>query len=87
MIFAFGWAGFPRNWHKLSFLQLIYVELGHAASALIDLVANWAGYTKLDNRGAFWTPSIYSARLSCRPYQSFSSSATHRHAKKLSAVL
>ena len=79
--------GLSRQLAQIRFLQLVYVKLGHAASALIDLVANGAGHIKLDNRGAFWTPSIYSARLSCRPYQSFSSSATHRHAKKLSAVL
>jgi len=78
---------FQAIWRKFGFLQLIYVKLGHTSSALIDLVADWAWHIKLDNRGAFWTPSIYSARLSCRPYQSFSSSTTHRQAKKLSTVL
>jgi hypothetical protein len=53
------------------------VELGHTASAFINLVANWAGHIELHNGRAFRTSSIHSARLSCRPYKSFSSSATH----------
>lgn len=57
------------------------MELGHTSSAFINLIANWAGHIELHNGSAFRTSSIYSARLSCRPYKCFSSSATHTQAK------
>jgi hypothetical protein len=73
---------FSKQFSAIKFLQLAYVELGHTASALINLVANWAGHIELHNGGAFGTSSIHSARLSCGPYKSFSSSATHTQTKK-----
>jgi hypothetical protein len=71
-----GWA-FPKQFSVISFLQLAYVELGHTASTFINLIANWAGHIELHYGGAFRASSIHSARLSCRPYEYFSSSATH----------
>lgn len=72
---------FPKQFSAINFLQLAYVELGHTASAFINLIANWAGHIELHNGGAFRTSSIHSARFSCRPYKCFSSSATHTQAK------
>src|SRR5918995_1599671 len=72
---------FPSSLALLCFLQLAYVELGHTSRALINLVANWAGHIELHYSGALGTSSIHSARLSCRSYKSFSSSATHTHTK------
>jgi hypothetical protein len=72
---------FPTSLAVLVFLQLAYVELGHTASAFINLIANWAGHIELYYGGAFRASSIHSARLSCRPYKCFSSSATHMPAK------
>ena len=72
---------FSKQFGVNRILQLAYVELRHAAGALINLVANWPGDIELHNGGAFGTSTIYSARFSCRPYKSFSSSATHTRAK------
>ena len=78
---------FPDSLELIVFLQLTYVEFGHTPGAFINLVTNWSGDIELHNGGAFGTSTIHSARLSCRPYKSFSSSATHTHAKELPAVL
>jgi hypothetical protein len=72
---------FSKQFSAIKFLQLAYVELGHTSRALINLVANWAGHIELHYSGAFGTSSIHSARLSCRSYKSFSSSATHTQTK------
>jgi hypothetical protein len=80
-IFALAGGAFPKQFSTISFLQVAYVELGHAASAFINLVANWAGHIELHNGSAFRASSIHSARLSCRPYKCFSSSATHTQEK------
>ena len=78
---------FSKQFGVNRILQLAYVEFGHTPGTFINLVANWPGDIELHNGGAFGTSTIHSARLSCRPYKSFSSSATHTHAKELSAVL
>ena len=85
--FCFGWRGFFSTVGVNRILQLAYMEFGHTSGAFINLVTNWPGDIELHNGGAFGTSTIHSARLSCRPYKSFSSSATHTHAKELSAVL
>jgi hypothetical protein len=79
--FALAGRAFPKQFSAIRFLQLAYVELGHTSRALINLVANWARHIELHYGGAFGTSSIHSARLSCRSYKSFSSSATHTHTK------
>jgi hypothetical protein len=80
-------AGSFKRFSVIRLLQLAYVELGHTAGALIDLVADWARHIELDNGSAFWTSSVHSAGPSSRPCKSFSSSATHRRAKEDAAVL
>jgi hypothetical protein len=79
--------GSSKRLSVIRLLQLAYVELGHTAGALIDLVTYWAGHIELDNGSAFWTSSVHSAVLSSRPCKTFSSSATHRRAKEDAAVL
>jgi hypothetical protein len=82
------WLGaFSKQFGVNMILQLAYVEFRHTPCAFINLVANWPGDIELHNGGTFGTFTIHSARLSCGPYESFSSSATHTHAKELSAVL
>jgi hypothetical protein len=84
----FALAGGPSSsFGSIVLLQLAYVEFGHTAGALIDLVADLARHIELDNGSAFWTSSVHPARLSGRPCKSFSSSATHRRAKEEAAVL
>jgi hypothetical protein len=85
--FALAGVAFSKQFGVNRILQLAYMEFGHTSGAFINLVTNWPGDIELHNGGAFGTSTIHSARLSCRPYKSFSSSATHTHAKELSAVL
>jgi hypothetical protein len=67
---------------RLAILQLVYAELGHAASALVYLVADRPRHIELDNRSAPGTASVYPASLPCRPRQRFSPSASHYTSKK-----
>jgi hypothetical protein len=67
---------------RLAILQLVYAELGHAASALVYLVADRPRHIELDNRSALGTASVYPASLLCRPRQRFSPSASHYTSKK-----
>jgi hypothetical protein len=67
---------------RLAILQLVYAELGHAASALVYLVADRPRHIELDNRSALGTASVYPASLPCRARQRFSPSASHYTSKK-----
>jgi hypothetical protein len=67
-----------RDWR----LQLVYAELGHAASALVYLVADRPRHIELDNRSALGTAPVYPASLPCRPRQRSSPSASHYTSKK-----
>src|SRR5215218_2365192 len=66
-----------RDWR----LQLVYAELGHAASALVYLVADRPRHIELDNCSALGTASVYPASLPCWPRQRFSPSASHYTSK------
>lgn len=67
-----------RDWR----LELVYAELGHAASALVYLVADRPRHIELDNRSALGTAPVYPVSLPCRPRQRFSPSASHYTSKK-----
>jgi hypothetical protein len=84
---ALAGGAFSKQFNINRILQLAYMELGHTSGAFINLVASWPGDIELHNGSAFGASTIHSARLSCRPYKSFPSSATHTRTKELSAVL